>query len=428
MWPLKYALAALLLFLPFSGQATVVRLQTVLGLVDIQLYDSQAPLTVANFLRYVNSGAYNNSFIHRSVPGFVIQGGGYVYDSAGLKSVTVAAPVANEFSATRSNLRGTIAMAKVGGNPDSATSQWFFNLADNNNPADPNSLDTQNGGFTVFGRVTGNGMAVVDAIAAQTIVNACGSSTNCVFTTLPVTSVPASGQIGQAELVMVTAATVLPDPTVTLTFVTGWNLVGNSVEAPITVANTFNDATKVNSVWKWNPGSAKWAFYTPGQADGGAAYAASKGYDTFATIDAGEGFWVQTYAAFSVSMPSGTAVQSSSFKPPVSNPVTAGGAHALRSGWSLIATGDNPTPAQLDAAIATSLSTPPAAGKVFTNLTTLWAWDATNKNWYFWAPSLVNSGGLSGYLGSKGYLDSATMPGTPVGSLSPTTGFWVNIP
>lgn len=196
---MKWALVALL-FLPLAGQATVVRLQTALGAVDIALFDNEAPLTVANFLSYVNSGAYNNSFIQRSIPFFVIQGGGYIMDSAtGLRQITAGPPVANEFSASRSNLRGTIAMSKVSGNPDSATSQWFINLADNSA-----TLDTQNGGSTVFGRVTGNGMAVVDAIAALTAVSAGG------FSNLPVTSVPASGQLGQSELVMVTATTVLP--------------------------------------------------------------------------------------------------------------------------------------------------------------------------------------------------------------------------
>ncbi|GEM_PF-2150752 len=196
---LKWALVVIL-FLPPAAQATVVRLQTVLGVIDIALLDSEAPRTVANFLGYVNSGAYNSSFIQRSIPFFVIQGGGYTMDSAGsLRPITAAPPIANEFSASRSNLRGTIAMSKVSGNPDSATSQWFINLA--NNSA---NLDNQNGGLTVFGRVTGNGMAVVDAIAALTVVSA-GSLTN-----LPLRSVPASGQIGQSELVMVTSARVLP--------------------------------------------------------------------------------------------------------------------------------------------------------------------------------------------------------------------------
>ena len=174
----------------------MVRLVTVLGPIDITLYDTEAPLTVANFLSYVNSGAYSNSFIHRSMPGFVIQGGGYTLNNATLAAVPASAPVQNEFSTSRSNVRGTIAMAKVGSDPNSATSQWFINLADN-----ASNLDQQNGGFTVFGRISASGMKVADAIAALQIVNA-GS----VFTNLPITSLPASGSLGQGNLVMIESA------------------------------------------------------------------------------------------------------------------------------------------------------------------------------------------------------------------------------
>ena len=181
-------------------------------------------------------------------------------------------------------------------------------------------------------------------------------------------------------------------------------------------------------MWKWNPISSKWAFYTPTQIDGGAAYADGNGYDTLTTINPGEGFWVNANTAFSVPLSAGAAIQSSSFKPAVSNPVTVGGVHALPPGWSLVATGDSPTPAQFNEAITTAYSTPPPTAQVFANLTTLWAWDATKQNWYFWAPALVNSGGLSSYISSKNYLDPATMPSTPPGALSPTTGFWVKMP
>ncbi len=223
-------------------------------------------------------------------------------------------------------------------------------------------------------------------------------------------------------------ATFAAPPGPTITFSAGWNLVGNSVEASITVASTFGDAAKVTSVWKWIPSRAKWAFYSPAQTDGGAAFGASKGYEALTTINTGEGFWVNASSAFSASLPSGTAVSSSTFKPALSTPTTPGGAHALPSGWSLIATGDGLTPAQFDAAIATSLATPPAPGNVYANLKTLWVWDATRQAWYFWAPALANSGELASFISNRHYLDSATMPTTPTGTLSPTTGFWVNMP
>jgi cyclophilin family peptidyl-prolyl cis-trans isomerase len=184
-----------------SVGATTVRLQTTQGAIDIELFDAAAPITVANFLAYVRSGAYTDTLIHRSVPGFVIQGGGYrwVGGNPSVVDVTARPPIQNEFSASRSNLRGTIAMAKFDGNPNSATSQWFINLA--NNAA---ILDGQNGGFTVFGLVTAETMPVVDAIAALPIVNAGG-----VFAELPLTSLPPTGStIQKPNLSLVQTATV----------------------------------------------------------------------------------------------------------------------------------------------------------------------------------------------------------------------------
>lgn len=150
--------------LPQLALATIVRMETNVGAFNVELYDAQAPLTVTNFLNYVNRGDYSSTVIHRSVPGFIIQGGGYVdVNIFGINfffDFPNAAPVQNEFSPSRSNIRGTIAMAKLPNQPDSATSEWFFNLADNSA-----NLDNQNGGFTVFGRVLDSGMDVVDAIA-----------------------------------------------------------------------------------------------------------------------------------------------------------------------------------------------------------------------------------------------------------------------
>lgn len=188
------------------AHATVVRLNTALGPIDIELFDATAPRTVANFLNYVNSGAYNNSFIHRSVPGFIIQGGGYGWDNTAGTPVRVPQnpPVVNEFNVSRSNLRGTIAMAKIGGDPNSATSEWFINLA--NNAA---NLDTQNGGFTVFGQVTNASMVVVDAIAALPRVNA---GANTAFTELPIAK-PITGTVIQRDnLVNIAPAAVLDNP------------------------------------------------------------------------------------------------------------------------------------------------------------------------------------------------------------------------
>ncbi len=133
---------------------------------QIQLFDNEAPITVANFLNYANSNAYNGTIIHRDVPDFVIQSGGFKLDVnssnhiTGIDPIPTNPPIQNEFSSSRSNLRGTVAMAKLGTDPNSATSQWFVNLANNSS-----NLDNQNGGFTVFGHVAGEGMELVDAVA-----------------------------------------------------------------------------------------------------------------------------------------------------------------------------------------------------------------------------------------------------------------------
>jgi len=171
----KRAVAALIvgsgLLLGQPASATIVQVQTVLGDIEINLFDKGTPLTVANFLAYVNANAYTDNVVHRSVPGFIVQGGGYRYPgSLPLAAVTANASVTNE--PVYSNVRGTIAMAKVASNPNSATNQWFISLADNSA-----NLDVQNGGFTVFGQVT-SGMAVVDAIAAVTRFNMGGDFTD----------------------------------------------------------------------------------------------------------------------------------------------------------------------------------------------------------------------------------------------------------
>lgn len=178
--------------------STVVRFQTVLGDIDVRLYDEATPLTVANFLNYVLNGDYDDSFFHRSDPGFIIQGGGFTYDDqTGDSPVPANDPVMNEPGI--SNLRGTLAMAKISGLPDSATNQWFFSV-DNNSQ----NLDNQNGGFTVFGRVIGDGMTVVDEINSLDIFNAGG-----VFRELPVLDADAVQPVSDANLVNLTTISIL---------------------------------------------------------------------------------------------------------------------------------------------------------------------------------------------------------------------------
>ncbi len=135
---------------------SVVRFETNAGNYDVELLDTDAPATVANFLAYMNSTKYDNLIVHRSVDNFVVQAGGFTVSNGQVSSVATNASITNEFKVANSNLRGTLSMAQLGGQPNSGTSQWFVNT--NNNTF----LDQAQ--HTVFGRVIGNGMAVVDAI------------------------------------------------------------------------------------------------------------------------------------------------------------------------------------------------------------------------------------------------------------------------
>jgi cyclophilin family peptidyl-prolyl cis-trans isomerase len=168
---------------------SLVRFDTSAGPVFVELYDAKAPRTVANFLDYVSTGAYNNSIFHRSSPNFILQGGGFTVSSgpSGLTPISALSPIQNEPDPiNRPNVAGTIAMAKVDGNSNSATDEFFFNLGDNSS-----DLSTQNGGFTVFGKVLNpSDMQVVDALAAiptqdQGSAPALPASEQGVFTQIP---------------------------------------------------------------------------------------------------------------------------------------------------------------------------------------------------------------------------------------------------
>lgn len=179
----------------------LVRFATTLGTIDVQLLSDDAPATVTNFMGYVNRGDYNGTFFHRSDPGFVIQGGGFRFSGGQPVAAPSGPAVINEFKV--SNTRGTLAMAKIGGDPNSATNQWFFNLADSNAPV----LDPQNGGFTVFGRIVA-GIDVMDTIAAQRVVNA-SATFGATFNELPVFDYPTGTTPAAENLVTINSITVL---------------------------------------------------------------------------------------------------------------------------------------------------------------------------------------------------------------------------
>ena len=137
----------------------MLQFKTSKGSFTVQLFDKQAPLSAANFFKYVDEGFFDGTIFHRVIPNFMIQGGGLTADMSNKKG---HAPIKNEATNGLKNKRGTLAMARTN-DVDSATSQFFINLVDND------FLDHKPGsyGYAVFGRID-SGMEVVDAIAAAT--------------------------------------------------------------------------------------------------------------------------------------------------------------------------------------------------------------------------------------------------------------------
>ena len=173
-----------------------------------------------------------------------------------------------------------------------------------------------------------------------------------------------------------------PASTHSLDLVPGWNLAGNGTDAALTVGALYSDTSRFVTVWKWVAAQSAWAFYAPSlAAQGGsvlADYVNSKGYQLLTTVAPGEGYWVNAKLAASVALPSGNAIS-----------IAALGS-TLVSGWNLVSLGQASTPKQFCDAQSSAV-------------TTLWAWDALNSAWYFYAPSLDASGGLLTYINGKGY-------------------------
>jgi cyclophilin family peptidyl-prolyl cis-trans isomerase len=142
---------------PARAGNPIVVMETSMGTIKIELYEDKAPVTVKNFLTYIEQKHYDGTIFHRVIPDFMIQGGGF---EAGMKEKKTMDPIKNEAGNLLSNARGTIAMARTS-EPDSATSQFFINVKDNTGLDRENAADKV--GYCVFGRVI-EGMDVVDKI------------------------------------------------------------------------------------------------------------------------------------------------------------------------------------------------------------------------------------------------------------------------
>ncbi len=204
--PFRPLATACLTFLVFAialaapaAAGTIVRFDTTLGAFDVELYDDVVPETVANFLDYVLDGDYTNTLVHRTVPNFVVQGGGFGPNGT---SIPTDSPIPLQY--VLPNERGTLAMARTAA-PNTATSQWFFNTVDNTAGLGPGGFSAD--GYAVFGRVLGNGMDVVDAIAAVPRYQFAAP-----FGELPLQNYTMGNPIADANKILVKSITVVPEP------------------------------------------------------------------------------------------------------------------------------------------------------------------------------------------------------------------------
>lgn len=209
----------------------LVIFQTNFGDIPIELFADQAPLTVASFLDYVDDDDYINSIIHRLVPGFVIQGGGFttsqetfVEGTTDISNVPTDPPIQNEGNGVgnRSNVRGTISTAQQGGNINTFTSQWFVNLGNNDGTGAFSNLDLVP--HVVFGNVLD--MTVPDMIAALTDFNITAATGNGALTNTPLSDTPASGN---GNLVVVNSVVVSVVPSSTSVAVDGNDLIYGAI-------------------------------------------------------------------------------------------------------------------------------------------------------------------------------------------------------
>jgi peptidyl-prolyl cis-trans isomerase B (cyclophilin B) len=151
-----------------SGNSSMIRMTTSLGVIEIELYPEDAPVTVKNFIEYTESGFYDGTIFHRVIPGFMVQGGGFTPD---MNQKQTSNTIENEADNGLKNTVGTLSMARTS-DPNSATSQFFINVADNAF-LDFSAKTSQGWGYAVFAKVT-KGMEVVEEMTGVATGNVGG--------------------------------------------------------------------------------------------------------------------------------------------------------------------------------------------------------------------------------------------------------------
>jgi cyclophilin family peptidyl-prolyl cis-trans isomerase len=200
---------------------TVVHFATNVGAYDVEMLDAEADSTVVNFLSYITSGAYQNTFVHRANSGSqeFIQSGSFKVTNSQITSVATTGTINGQFNAVNGNVAGTLAMALTSAGPDSGTSGWFINSIDNSAAFDP-------GQYTVFGRVIGDGLTVVQQISDLSKVNL-----NTLYSSSALATVPLTGFAPENTLMTGVVSTTLGSAvlTGTGTLFTSELVVGDSI-------------------------------------------------------------------------------------------------------------------------------------------------------------------------------------------------------
>jgi len=199
----------------------------------------------------------------------------------------------------------------------------------------------------------------------------------------------------------------------------GWNLLGNSLNQHISVAEMFGDMNAtvpgvtpyVKSVWRWNAQAQTWLFYSPQLSyEGNLSYAASKGYGVLDVIPPGEGYWVQSTSSGTLYLPQQEGETYDILS----------GFQAASAGWNLMAAQTYGTPEDIN---KNATPTPPQPDFTPANFISLWAWETSNAQWYFYSPGMSPRQNTD-YAAAKGHLDF----GTTGKMLLPGQGFWMNKP
>jgi alpha-tubulin suppressor-like RCC1 family protein len=365
------------------------------------------------------------------VPFFVVASGGITDTSASVTTTTKFNPSdtgkSGSVFVTAMVPSGSLGATTIGDSPPNrvfaATPQALASTATCPTTVNPLTLVqlTPTGWKTVVnGQLIPYASGVLgDQLAAQTILN--GTDTTnlkgaefCVGYGTSAQDMVNNGNIRAVATIpgATTTSTCVVGSTISvgLNVAPGWNLLGNPINQSITVVSKFGDTSKVNSVWKWDTSKANWQFYSPGlDAAALQSYVTSKGYGVLTEISPGDGYWVHAKVQADLGSMCGSSInlrQSS-----------------LSSGWNLVSTASPISAKEFNLTLST---TPPTAGQVPINMTSLWAWDANQTNWYFYAPSLDAQGGsvLSEYISSKTYKDF-TSNGKTLGN---GVGIWVNRP